>query len=255
MTDDLRDRVRRVLEEAEERSASLDADGAGEDDVAGTFGDVAERANELVSNADPAELLDAVGSEAVSEEDPPETIAEGMERSDQETVLSLRKLLALSRIAREEDEDTRAERIETFRELSREDAAAEDEPEGTGADGDAGEPVEEPSADQAGGEPSDSSDEPDDADRLREALLGEVEGFREEIRAARAELEADEDGEDENTPEMEDDSRTEEDEDGSESAGTDRRPSGSDGTMFSTVPSRNRADMRGTGRFSTVRKK
>ena len=272
-TDDLRDRVRRVLEEAEERSASLDSDAAG-DEAADAFGDLPGRANKLVLNADPAELLDAVSSEELPEGEPPETVVDAIERSDPETLLELRKLLTLSRMAREEDENAVAEHVETFRELSRkeeEEAVENDETEGSDEEGETEEATEtgeteeateEPSTEEAEAETeeaeaeaeagaSDPDEGTDGADRLRKALLSGVEGLREEVRTARGEL-----GDDEPGAEDEDEGEEDEgEEDESEGAGRERRSGGSDGTMFSTVPSRNRADMRGPSRFSTVRRK
>lgn len=253
MSDDLRDRVRQVLEEAEERSASSDDD----ESAAESFGDVPERANELVEDADPAELLDAVSSEDLSVEESPETMADAMERADSETLLELRKLLTLSRMAREEDEEARDEHVETFRELSREgDAAEADEPEGP--DEGEGDGADDASPDEAGDEqsaPDEEEEESDGDDRLREALLGEVDGFRERIQTARSELGDESEGESEGEAEASEDSEADEEETEADESGGGRESSGKDGTMFSTIPSRDRSDMRGPDRFSTVRKK
>ncbi|WP_372912944.1 hypothetical protein, partial [Salinigranum sp.] len=62
MTDETKRRVNRLLEDAGGLVESLDPDSETDDDVADEFDDLSREANDLVSQAEPVELLDAVGA-------------------------------------------------------------------------------------------------------------------------------------------------------------------------------------------------
>jgi ribonuclease E len=266
MTDDIKRRVNRLLEDAGALVESLDPDGASDDDVEDEFDDLSREANDLVSQAEPVELLDAVGATDVSEDDPPETLSNALAQSDPDTVVALRKLLVLSRMDDETDDSTATERLETLRELydetddsddEDEDAGHDDEddaPDATADTADGNEQGSDPEDPEDGeGDEADEADEADEddedgvAEQLRETLLDGVDEFRDGVRDVRADLE----GRDE--ADAEDEEADETDETG---GGDDQsHGSGSDGTMLSTLPSRDRSDLRRPSRFSTVRGK
>lgn len=226
--DDRGERIRRLLEEAGERLASLDHDG---DDVADGFDDLAERANELVSATPPADLLAAVSPAERSEDREAETIQEAIGRSDREELVSLRKLLTMARM-----DDAEADEIPAYVEDLR---ALEDVPRsgaqsGGETDGASPEATSEGADDEAAESASSIDSGEDYGEQVREKLQQGIDEFREGIQRSRETLEAD-------------------DENGTtEGDGRSRSPSGA-GTMFSTVPSRDRGDMRSTTRFSAVR--
>lgn len=255
MTDDTAERVSRLLADAGERVDSLDHDDASDGDVTDAFADLSREANDLVSEAEPVELLDAVGATDVSEDDPPETLSKALGRSDPDTVVALRKLLVLSRIADDTDDSDPTTQLETLRELydsgeEGDETDASDEGEAAGEDTeDEDDATGSTETSTDGSDTSDSGDsagdvEGDDdgvAEQLRETLLGGVDEFRDGVQEVRADLEAGDEGEDETA----------------EESGTDEssRGAGSDGTMLSTVPSRGRTDLRSSTRFSTVRER
>uniref|UniRef100_UPI0035656C83 hypothetical protein n=1 Tax=Salinigranum sp. TaxID=1966351 RepID=UPI0035656C83 len=231
---------------------SLDPDSETDDDVADEFDDLSREANDLVSQAEPVELLDAVGATDVSEDDPPETLSNALAQSDPDTVVALRKLLVLSRMDEETDDSTATEQLETLRELY------DETDDGAGGDddverGDDDAPDERADTADGGDQGSDAEDDGDDedgvAEQLRETLLGGVDEFRDGVRDVRADLE----GRDEEDEESEAGDEDADETDGSGDADDQSKGSGSDGTMLSTLPSRDRSDLRRPTRFSTVR--
>lgn len=146
--DELGERIRAVIDEAESSLESADnLDSA-------ALEDVAARAATLVSEVGPAQLAEAIG-DADGESS---SITEAMARSDRETVVALRKLLALSAL----HDDNDSEAFERFRSLA--DAEVADS----------------------------SADGIDGAERLREELTDSIDEFREGIAKARESLESDE---------------------------------------------------------------
>jgi len=253
---DLDERVRRLLDRADEQVDSLARGDDPDEDVLDAFDEIATSANELVSEADATDLLEvATPGELSTEgaEERPETIPEAIAESDPEAVVTLRKLLTLSRMDEADDEGALADAVEEFRELSEApenvpDADEETETEEDGEEhGEASQEAAQESPDSGASDTGSKPDaEPDRGEQLRETLQEGIDEFREgleEVRAgAAAESEANEDDETNEDEADEDD----------EPDTTDRSERG-DGTMFSTIPSSDRADMRRTTRFSTVR--
>lgn len=211
------ERVHELVAEGERRLESLDQ-GA---DPADVFDDLASEAGELIDETDPRTLLAAIGGGEHG--DDPGSFPEAMAQSDPETVIVLRKLLLLAEI----DDGSIAESVETFRKLS--DVGSEQsEPDDRGDESESaeGEDVETEDGSTAGDEATDT---------LQLALREGIDEFRDGIERMRSELQ---DAEESSSDEAED-----------ESSGA--KPTG--GTMFSTMPSSDRPDMRKPSRLSTVR--
>lgn len=226
--DDAADRVRQLLREVDERLAAADGDGGLDSDAMEDFGELAARANELVSESDPGTLLEAVDGFDGSEVEPA-SLSEAIAQSDPETVVSLRKLLTLSKMGEAQESDTLGAHIEELRDLydiaeTEHNGGTEDESRETAS-----------SERESNGDETAAGEESDYSERIKGMLQDGINEFREGMRTTRAALE-------------------ENDEPGRERNESD--PTGSqtgDGTMFRTIPSKNRADMRVSTRFSTVR--
>lgn len=216
---DIAERIEEILADAEDRINTPESDGA--------IGDLAGRANAVISNTSPNELLGALGAPGEDAATIPGAIA----KSDPSTVLQLRKLITLSKLARSEDEDTRGALRERFRELS-------DRPASPGtAEDEMHEHVEAGAGAATKGGDADSSDGTDHAERLKEAFQDRLGEFRDGIQRTREHLAGQ--------------SETSSDEEHDDREGSTPR----EGTMFSTVPPTNRADMTRSRRISTVRQK
>lgn len=252
--DSLDERVRRLLADAEERLDGVERDGEGGEGADGhldeeameELSDVAARADDLVSETDPADLLDAVGSSDGHDGDDPESILEAIEESDPETVVVLRKLLTLSKMDGDEDEDSLVERVEEFHDLeeAHPDATGGDDPEERAeAGGSADEPDDEARAESpdTDGDETGEKTADDYAEEMRSSIQEGIDEFKDGIQRLQDELE--DDGEDDDEEESDSEAGD---------GGTGHSPANS-GTMFSTVPSRSRTALRGVRRLSTVR--
>lgn len=241
MTDELHDRVNRLLDEAEEHLDSIpepDADESVAENIEQDgLADLAHEANAVLAETDSRELLDALG---LSEgDDEPASIPAAIASGNAEQLRELRALVKLSKLpvdAESAVEDVLEESIRDLHEVIGERPAADDA-------------VDEGEAD--GFEKSNESG----GDAIRSALesaLSDVRGELEEARESvgssdegRAEAGADED-------EEEDRDEDEDEDDGLlDIGGSDGGFSGSRGRL-STMPDRNRADMRAVRRYSTM---
>lgn len=221
------ERVQEVLDAAESHLAAraADEDSAQDDDL----DDIAGQAAELLSETDPGQLLAAIGPDDTRPDEEPSSLPEAMANSDPETVVTLRKLVTLSKLDAEADGDDRERYIERLRELSADDSNDQSS-EVAGEDTEGG----QPEGDEDSEPGSDEGEGDDYAERLRDELEDGIDEFRDGIQSMRSELSD------------ESESEGDEGDDGS-------RPEPGQGTMFSTVPSRNRADLRDRTRLSTVR--
>lgn len=236
----LHDRVTRLLADAEEHLERLDddADEASEDADA-ALREVAAETSDLLSETDAGDLMEAISSESIPEDERPDSLPEALAQSGEEEVVTLRRLVALAKTD-DADEDSLAERRDELRDLI-----------GLGEDADESEDGTDDRSEQAGDE---SEEEESGGTSFEDALRDTLDTLRDEMGEAAPEAPdgvagasgSDEDDEDEEDEE-EDDESDEDDE-----SGTSRSV---DGTMMSTMPSRDRRDVGGGPRVSNVRKK
>ncbi|SEQ44224.1 hypothetical protein [Natrinema salaciae] len=277
MTDSqLQDRVREVLNRADESSVSM----LSEDGPDGETGlvEAAAEANGILESADSDELLAAVGLDTLEDGTEPASIPEAIARGEQENVEDLHRLLRLSKLADRTDEASLEGAVDDLREAIGERAESTTETAASAADGDddGGEPAAaEGNADAAENEAAKSGtadrgeteSEPTDdvGDRLRSAMRDSFGEFGDEISQLKARLEsahagsagsgAADDSAGDETPEAE----TDEDEGGDRGllgSGLDGGNRGTPGgpSRHSTMapPPSQRADMRGPVRHSTM---
>lgn len=222
------DQVNQLLIEAEEQLASLNGDDEIDREAKEGFGELAERANELISETSPMVLMEAVDGIDGSKKEP-ETLTQAIAQSDPETVVSLRKLLTISKMGDAQDSNTFGGHIEKLRDLhdvaeaGQNGGTEDDSRETTASEG------------EASGDGSAAGEESDYSERITGKIQDGIDEFREGMRTTRAALEGDD----------------ETDREGDDCDSTASQTG--DGTMFRTVPSRNRADMRVSTGFSTVR--
>jgi len=262
MTDSqLQDRVQEILTEADTSSGSLVAGDGGDGAAETELLETATEANDLLESADPDELLTAVGLDTLEDGTEPGSIPEAIARGKQEHVAVLQRLLRLANLADRADEDSLEVAASDLRETisERTASAAGDEEQGVGGD----------RSDELAADESDDAEETaaDLEDRLRSSMKTSFEQFGDEIRQLKARLEtasagtpsregADADAADDATAEA-DDAETADDESLAETGrGGDRNRGTASGspTSHSTLapPPSERADMQGTGRYSTM---
>lgn len=254
--DDVKAQIQQLLSDAKAHVSEIDGEGETDDGELKALRDVGDRANEVVSAVSAADLLAAVGSDAAADEKAPATIPEAIQQSDPKTVLRLRKLLVLARMGEAEGDDTLFEHVEKFREISSFEASASPAVDRSGSN-ETREPNEDSqaetdreaaaSAEQNGYEGEhdsgpESSDEGDYTEQIREQFREGIGEFREGIESVRDELQSKAGGE------------SDERDSGSNEGGDDVLRRRGYGTMLSTMPGRNRPDMKRTARLSTVRK-
>ncbi|MFA9501423.1 hypothetical protein ACERIM_01435 [Natrinema sp. H-ect1] len=261
----LRDRVREVLHDADERSGSLVT---GDDvDADSDLLETAREADDILESADPDDLLGALGLDTLEDGSEPDSIPEAIARGEQERVADLQRLLRLSRLADRADDgglgdavddlqDAIGERAESAADTA-ESAVDADDSEGA-ADGET--PAGSDRDDSAAGEAESTTD--DLGDRLRSAMSDSLADFGDEVSQLKARLEgrsagaaesdADEAASDEPVAEREDEDERLLDpglggdgERGTATGGPSRH------STMAPPPSK-RADMRGTARHSTM---
>ncbi|SDC19004.1 hypothetical protein [Natrinema hispanicum] len=249
MTDSqLQDRVQEILTEAGASSGSLVAGDGGDEAAETELFETATEANDLLESADPDELLTAVGLDTLEDGTEPGSIPEAIARGKQEHVADLQRLLRLANLADRADEDCLEVPVSDLRETisERTASAAGDEEQGVGGD----------RSDELAADESDDAEETaaDLEDRLRSSMKTSFEQFGDEIRQLKARLETASAG----TPSREGaNAETADDEGLAETGrGGDRNRGTASGspTSHSTLapPPSERADMQGTGRYSTM---
>lgn len=264
--EDLEARVEQILEAADDQVTALDDDDESREEAVEELRELGERANELVEDSDPKSLLAAVDSSEDSLDFQRVSLATAMSESDSESVAKLRTILTLSKLP-DADEDTFTERVEQIRDLrSLSGAAPADTEEGettgdqdstteTGdeATDEASESAEEAESDVAEEADADAEADKDKSEQLKQKLQEGIDEFREGIDSYRDSLT---EGTESETESEEADSETDTDDSESTTVGDGEGSTkrGGAGTTFSTMPSRNRVGMRGTPRFSTVRR-
>lgn len=252
MSDDegLHDRVTRLLSDAEEHLAALEVDTDGSDagDADEALRELAAEASELLSETDAGDLLEAVSSESIPEDERPDSLPGAIAQSGEEEVVTLRRLVALAKTD-DAEEDSLAERRDELRDLmglndaesgGSEDAVADDADESTVTD------------------EAESDDDPEGSggSSFEDALRDTLDTLRDEMGEAAPDAP---DGVAEATGSDGGDGGSGDGEGGGDGESDGPASSGKsravDGTMFSTMPSRNRPDVRGSPRVSNVRKK
>ena len=262
MTDSkLQDRVQEVLTEADASSGSLVA-GDGDDGAAETaLVEIATEASDLLESADPDELLTAVGLDTLDDGTEPDSIPEAIALGKQEHVADLQRLLRLATLADRADEDCLEVAVSDLRETigERTASAAGAEEQGVGGD----------RSDELAADESDDAEETaaDLEDRLRSSMQPSFEQFGDDIRQLKARLEtanagtpsregSDADAADDATAEADDADAADDGDLVETGRGGDRNRGTASGspTRHSTMapPPSERADMRGTGRYSTM---
>ncbi|WP_435552882.1 hypothetical protein [Natrinema sp. CGMCC1.2065] len=266
----LRDRVREVLHDADERSGSLVTgdDGDADSDLLET----AREADDILESADPDDLLGAVGLDTLEDGSEPDSIPEAIARGEQERVADLQRLLRLSRLADRADDGGLGDAVGELQDAIGERAeSAADTDENAGdadgketADGEtmAGSDTLESTESESGAESSTD----DLGDGLRSVMRDSFADFGDEVSQLKARLEerragaADSDADDTTAGDEAAAAEAEAaDEDegllGSGLGGDRERGTASGGpSRHSTMapPPSQRADMRGTARHSTM---
>lgn len=285
MSDQLHERVADVLDRADAGSESVlsrsagksESESAPDDASTDDVFEAATDANEILEEADPDALLEAVGLDTLPDGSEPDSIPAAIARGEPEDVEALQRLLHLSRLADRESDDLEGavgelrERIDGG---SAESAAESDDQEGDDGTG-GGE--DESEGERAGdGDDEAGSESTDDlTDQLRSSMESSLGSFSDDIEGLQSKLEAatagiggdgaadaaDEesaaDAESEADAEAEAEADTEDDDgllDTDLGADRDRDTSSGSPTRHSTMapPPSERADMRGTTRHSTM---
>jgi uncharacterized phage infection (PIP) family protein YhgE len=230
--------------------------------------ELADRAGELVSSTDHAELLTAVGLGETDE--PPESLPAAVASGDPQHVARLRSLLTASKLSTAADDraDGLVDQLQSLAET------AQGEPEGATSTGEAtgddaetttdatGEEIAatetEATEEATGAETAETEDEGDDESSpvrdLLQSQLEETHGLFDQIPDF-DELTGGLGEDDEKKTETADENESHEDQSTRKSDGTRWRPGGGrQRTTHSTVPSTGRRDIgRRPGRFSSVR--
>ena len=189
---DLHDRVTEILNAAETSSGAMlgDSDEDGDSDGADLF-EAAREASDLLEDAEPDELLAAVGLDTLPDGSEPDSIPEAIARGDPEQVAELQRLLHLSNLADgdgDADEGALEGAVDELRESigdGEEDTATDDgEREDEGAETAEGEAAED----------ADETADGDEDDGLLDIDLGSSDEEREADEGATAADEGDESG-------------------------------------------------------------
>ncbi|QCC57741.1 hypothetical protein NP511_04140 [Natrinema thermotolerans] len=266
----LRDRVREVLHDVDERGGSLvTGDGDAESDLLET----AREAADILESADPDDLLSAVGLDTLEDGSEPDSIPEAIARGERERVADLQRLLRLSRLADRADDGGLGDAVGDLQEAigDRGESAADTAESAVDADGSEGTADAETTAGSDAAESTESesgaeSSTDDLGDGLRSAMRDSFADFGDEVSQLKARLEerragaADSDADDTTAGDEAAAAEAEAaDEDegllGPGLGGDRERGTASGGpSRHSTMapPPSQRADMRGTARHSTM---
>ncbi|OAQ53567.1 hypothetical protein HTG_04745 [Natrinema mahii] len=263
----LRDRVREVLHDADERGGSLVSgdDGDADSDLLET----AREADDILESAAPDDLLSAVGLDTLEDGSEPDSVPEAIARGEREHVADLQRLLRLSRLADRADgeglgdavgelQEAIGEPAESVADIA-ESAVDADDSEGT-ADGET--PAGSDGDGSAAGEAESTT--VDLGDRLRSAMRDSVADFGDEVSQLKARLEerragtAESDADDTTAGDEAAEAEAADEDEGLLGSGLggdgDRGTASGGPSRHSTIapPPSQRADMRGTARHSTM---
>lgn len=269
MTDDLDERIQGVLDDAESSLDSL----ADEDqdellaDEDHSLREVADDAAALIADTDSESLLEALSLSSLPDGSEPESIPQAIAEGDSEKVATLQALTKLSKLSKQwdgGDEDAFGDGLEAAREAVETESdlleGETDRDESTDESADGSTADDEATGDEAAEEAAaeDEAAEDEDAglgDSLQSAVDGAFDGFGDDLRDAKTQLEGligDEEGADEAKADADDE--TDADKEAEEDDGLLGGSSSSGSKRHSTVapsPSE-RADMKAVKRHSTM---
>ncbi|WP_137289674.1 hypothetical protein [Natronorubrum halophilum] len=296
MSQKLHEQIREVLGDADASSGSLaattESDDADTESARTDLIETARRASELLEDAEPDELLEALGLDTLPDGTEPDSIPAAISRGDPEQVEDLQRLLKLSKLAERDDERALEDATGRLRESVADGAESNgSKADESGSDGDGGareavasaaETVSEAAGlddvieSDDGEETAEGDSDADTAgetadlgDQLRSAVESSFEGVGDDLEGLQQRLEKasagavgsddakdepDEDGD----AEPADAEADEEEDDGLLGGGLggdrDRGTATGGVTHYSTMPPppSERADMKGTARYSTM---
>ncbi|WP_255169696.1 hypothetical protein [Natrononativus amylolyticus] len=246
MSEELHDRIESVLEDAESRLESLPDDDDAEwsellEDEDNPLREAADEAAALIDDTDSESLLEALSLTSLPDGSEPESIPQAIAEGDSEKVETLQALTRLSKLSDSWDGDDESALEDRFEDVRETLAAPTDEGEG----------ADESSTDESADAEDDGLDV---GESIQSAMSDAFDGFGDEFREAKTQLEGLVGDDEEASGETEDEETDDEDEgdDGEDGLLGGTESSGS--TRHSTVapsPSK-RADMKGVKRHSTM---
>ncbi|WP_121742329.1 hypothetical protein [Natronorubrum halophilum] len=297
MSQKLHEQIREVLGDADASSRSLaattESDDADTESARTDLIETARRASELLEDAEPDELLEALGLDTLPDGTEPDSIPAAISRGDPEQVEDLQRLLKLSKLAERDDERALEDATGRLRESVADGAESNgSKADESGSDGDGGareavasaaETVSEATGlgdvieSDDGEETAEGDSDADTAgetadlgDKLRSAAESSFEGVGDDLEGLQQRLEeasAGAVGSDDGTTDEPDeggdvepaDAEADEEEDdgligGGLGGDRDRGTATAGVTHYSTMapPPSERADMKGTARYSTM---